>query len=265
MDPSGLYAKLPPDIRIIRLLRILPKLADTSETDEIHCELHTSSLWDAKGHYRALSYTWSGGDNTGPQPYVYCNQAIVNVTHNLYEALHRLRGSREAVELWVDFLCINQADDEERTHQVGMMRDIYSHCSEVIIWLGAGGLGNSRELEDVRFHGDERDLPMVQRHMQHLMSRNRNGPLEARDFYGAFCLLSMLAMGMVASKIWYMRNLDYAPSTISGLNDLLERSWVSLARSFPLSAESNLWSYTVDESLGRSGDRRRPEGSGLLQ
>lgn len=238
MDLTSLYAKLPPEVRIIRLLRLLSRRSDIPET-EIHCELHTSSLRNASGQYRALSYAWSGGDTTGPQPYVYCNKVIVNVTRNLYEALHRLRGSRNAVELWVDFLCINQADDEERTHQVGMMRDIYSHCSEVVIWLGAGSLGASRDLEDVRFQGDERDMPMVQNHMQHLMSRDRNGPLEAKDSYGAFCLLSMLAMGMVASKIWYMRNLDYAPSTISGLNDILGRSWVSCYQDFSMQHKNN--------------------------
>ena len=38
--------------------------------------------------------------------------------------------------LWVDALCINQDDQEERARQIAMMGDIYSHAANVIVWLG---------------------------------------------------------------------------------------------------------------------------------
>jgi hypothetical protein len=36
----------------------------------------------------------------------------------------------------VDAICINQKDDKERGHQVGMMRDVYSKATDVLVWLG---------------------------------------------------------------------------------------------------------------------------------
>lgn len=39
--------------------------------------------------------------------------------------------------LWIDSICINQEDVEERNSQVKIMGDIYKNASTVVIWLGA--------------------------------------------------------------------------------------------------------------------------------
>jgi hypothetical protein len=38
--------------------------------------------------------------------------------------------------LWIDALCINQHDIEERNAQVKNMSDIYEQASQVLVWLG---------------------------------------------------------------------------------------------------------------------------------
>ncbi|KAI0097430.1 heterokaryon incompatibility protein-domain-containing protein [Nemania sp. FL0031] len=55
---------------------------------------------------------------------------------NLYSALRFLRYADHARALWVDALCINQDDDDERNHQVRLMNHIYSKAKQVIAWLG---------------------------------------------------------------------------------------------------------------------------------
>ncbi|GAB1206096.1 hypothetical protein APSETT445_004777 [Aspergillus pseudonomiae] len=47
-----------------------------------------------------------------------------------------LRSGSEAVCLWVDAVCINQSDDEEKTEQVKMMGKIYAQSQEVVVYLG---------------------------------------------------------------------------------------------------------------------------------
>lgn len=58
-------------------------------------------------------------------------------------------------------MCINQADDDERTHQVGMMRDIYAKASEVIIWSGIRGhdedLGKKMEVDALDMMSEDVD------------------------------------------------------------------------------------------------------------
>jgi len=66
-----------------------------------------------------------------------CNQQPVYLRKNLYEALQtmKLRDDRPAY-LWVDAICINQSDGDERSSQVGLMSDIYSQADLIIAWLG---------------------------------------------------------------------------------------------------------------------------------
>jgi hypothetical protein len=58
------------------------------------------------------------------------------VTKNLYLALLRLRHPETERTLWVDALCINQVDLDEKRHQIALMADIYTKASTVIMWLG---------------------------------------------------------------------------------------------------------------------------------
>ena len=38
--------------------------------------------------------------------------------------------------LWIDAICINQSDPQERARQVSIMDEIYARCRSVIAWLG---------------------------------------------------------------------------------------------------------------------------------
>ena len=83
--------------------------------------------------YIALSYAWGipGPTHALPVP-GHC----IEVQVNLYRALQSLRARRLQSLLWIDALCINQSGAKEKSHQIPLMRDIYSQASTVLIWLG---------------------------------------------------------------------------------------------------------------------------------
>lgn len=99
--------------------------------------------------YIALSYVW--GDPTNSHP-VNVNCRDFNVTQNLYEALLHINELSSIFEeglcrqsesgqanlfLWVDAICINQRDIDEKSEQVPRMTEIFSSAYTVLIWLGA--------------------------------------------------------------------------------------------------------------------------------
>ena len=60
------------------------------------------------------------------------------VRRNLYCAIKALRREHEPRAIWIDAICINQADIAERGFQVAQMSSIYAMAETVIVWLGKG-------------------------------------------------------------------------------------------------------------------------------
>jgi hypothetical protein len=92
----------------------------------------------AWGDFEALSYTW--GDE-GDAKSIVVNGNRKEVSKNLEAALGTLRGLQETrlgMSYWVDSLCIDQGNVEERNAQVKRMREIYGRARSVIVWLGQG-------------------------------------------------------------------------------------------------------------------------------
>ncbi|KAK7213742.1 hypothetical protein V2G26_020920 [Clonostachys chloroleuca] len=127
------YQPLDSSTNQIRLLR----LRKGYHTDAIECEIFETSLDEADCiPYEALSYTW--GFESEPAE-IKLNGEVAWVTWNLYMALSCLRLSDRDRLLWVDALCINQSNDQERGHQVSHMKQIYQNAEQVLIWLGRAG------------------------------------------------------------------------------------------------------------------------------
>jgi Heterokaryon incompatibility protein (HET) len=112
----------------IRLIQLLPGRG----LEQIVCTMSSDCL-DYRPHYTALSYVW--GDSTVPHP-ISVNGMLFPVTSNLYSALTHLRDEQIQQTLWVDAICINQNDSEEKGHQVGQMIRVYEQADQVIAWLG---------------------------------------------------------------------------------------------------------------------------------
>lgn len=115
-------------------IRIVLLAPGRSHEVAIHCRIKTSTLpLDESSDYEALSYTW--GDTSDKQP-IDLDGKEFYVTKNLDGALRYLRDKRTERVLWVDAICIDQADNDEKSRQVQMMHRIYAHARKVLVWLG---------------------------------------------------------------------------------------------------------------------------------
>jgi hypothetical protein len=76
----------------------------------------------------------------GPLPdgKIVCDGVEMPVGGELFRAIKHLRDKDEFLRIWIDALCINQADIHERTEHVKVMGNIYENASMVRIWLGDG-------------------------------------------------------------------------------------------------------------------------------
>ena len=139
------YSSFLPGDDSIRLLRLMPNRDGTAA---IECQLFNYTLEPGEGThlYEALSYVWGNPDKTLP---IFIGDHCVKITKNLHAALLRLRNHSIERIVWVDAICINQADDREKGHQVQYMAKIYGQASRVIIWLGEGTDDSDQAFEDI--------------------------------------------------------------------------------------------------------------------
>ncbi|KAL7813690.1 heterokaryon incompatibility domain-containing protein [Trichoderma aethiopicum] len=124
------YERLNLERPAIRLLRLHCGLIN-----QISCELFQAELHHRQDSvsYEALSYTWGSPNVTES---ILVNGYRMEITHNLHEALLHLRREDEDRILWVDAVCIDQANLKERGHQVAQMGEIYGEADRVIFRLG---------------------------------------------------------------------------------------------------------------------------------
>src|SRR5215469_9891140 len=123
---SSPYKQLDASKREIRLLVLNPGL------DELSGRLIHESL-DAKPSYEALSYTW------GQPPFhhrIQIDNHIFQIGANLEGALRELRKPDFSRTLWIDAICINQSNEQERRQQVQEMQYIFASAVQVRAWIG---------------------------------------------------------------------------------------------------------------------------------
>ncbi|GJD00381.1 Heterokaryon incompatibility protein [Colletotrichum higginsianum IMI 349063] len=128
------HSPLNRDRREIRLVRLRPPSNADLITAPVSLEIRHVSL-DDDVLYAALSYVWGDAADTVP---IDIDGAPFRVTRNLHAALQQF--ARDGVDswLWVDAVCIAQADLAEKSWQIDAMRDVFGGAVMVYMWLGPG-------------------------------------------------------------------------------------------------------------------------------
>jgi len=142
----------PASIRLVKLHRGLITDQPSFALDVFHL--------DGSPPFDALSYTWGnpfpeclplpeshvGVDFDLDSETTLCNGRPFKVRRNLLDALRRLQALptprldhiHQSEYIWIDAICIDQSNLEERAGQVQIMGKIYAQAEAVIVWLGEG-------------------------------------------------------------------------------------------------------------------------------
>lgn len=89
---------------------------------------------DNAPEYIALSYHW--GDPAPACEWLYLDGKSLLLTNSVDEFLSHFARDHMNQLFWIDALCINQENIEEKQDQIAMMGDIYKRSSKVLVWLG---------------------------------------------------------------------------------------------------------------------------------
>ena len=97
------------------------------------CELIEVPL-DEAPPFEAISYHWGLKPPSIP---INVNGALILVTSAIDELLWYRRSIFTSHCFWIDAICINQTNLDEKSSQIPMMTQIYGRATRVVVWLGA--------------------------------------------------------------------------------------------------------------------------------
>lgn len=120
------YSKLP-NRDSIRLLLLGPE----SSSGAISCSLIEEPISTLR-EYSALSYTWGTADTVKE---ILVNGRQMMVMQTVYDMLEWLSRRGYPQVLWIDSICINQDDAEERAQAISTMTQIFRDAQEICMFL----------------------------------------------------------------------------------------------------------------------------------
>ncbi|GIK05563.1 hypothetical protein Aspvir_009676 [Aspergillus viridinutans] len=113
-------------------IRLITLQASDDYNALIKCTLFEVDRTSAP-EYEALSYVWGAPGSTRN---ILLNGKMIPIRENLEAALRELRRREDPRTLWIDGICIDQSNVEERTDQVKRMDTTYRNAAGVVVWIG---------------------------------------------------------------------------------------------------------------------------------
>lgn len=204
------HESLPDREKFFRLLELLPGKWGSP----VCCRLRTYSI-NFHPDYDAISYVWG---EEWDRVYIFCHRKRLLVPQNLSDVLQRLRYQERSRILWADSVCIDQSNDDERGHQVQLMRAIFRQVHNVNAWLGRGAnfdVDTAFQLIEYLYGAWSRDFP-------------RETVTQQISNY-QWTQLSKLLRSSWFRRVWVVQEVGLASNAflICGSNEM---RWMELAR-----------------------------------
>lgn len=120
-----------PGGEFVRILTLKPAQNGVSLAGNIHVvDLSQRVVSTA---YTAISYVWGSAARVAQ---IEIDGLPLRITASAKEVLCRVRAADVPTTVWIDGICINQDNVQERESQVAFMHKIYAMAAKTFVWLG---------------------------------------------------------------------------------------------------------------------------------
>ena len=151
-----------------------------------------------------------------------------NIRDNLYAALKQFRHPTRDIFLWVDALCIDQENEEEKNQQVAKMARIYTSAYTVLIWLGVGKKDCEEAMDFIDEVIDLRKLDNMTRNEQTIEKWNAFVELFRSSWFSRRWVIQELALARHATvhysgkSVYWTYFADAVALFVSRIDDIKE-------------------------------------------
>ncbi|KAH8628999.1 hypothetical protein IG631_16256 [Alternaria alternata] len=139
----------------LRYLYLLPRThnIDIDGQTVVRCELLSDA--DEQGpSYAGLSYAWGDAQICRP---MLVGDKVFYATENLAVALEHLQEEEKTITFWVDAICIDQSDSNEKSVQVQRMGNVFASAVVVIAWVGPAADNSDLALQELERYSEDID------------------------------------------------------------------------------------------------------------
>jgi hypothetical protein len=113
-------------------------------------------------YFSALSWCWSSREERKPDSFK-CDEQLFPISRHLYNLLSNLnsKNTHSSLRIWIDSICINQDDSNEKNAHVAKMHEIYGQARNVIVWLGMPESGSNLVMDSQKISELNRALQLL--------------------------------------------------------------------------------------------------------
>ncbi|KAK6860420.1 HET-domain-containing protein [Apiospora arundinis] len=129
------YHPLPANAQT-RIIELFPSPPGSEAETPLRCRLRDFNVYGDMDceDYEAVSYAW--GEPRFTEQLIVDDDYFLMTTVNFRDALRRFQLPDRPRLLWIDAVCINQQDEEDKGRQIPFMSQVYSGACGVLVWLG---------------------------------------------------------------------------------------------------------------------------------
>jgi hypothetical protein len=201
MEPATFdgYRKLNKERREIRIVTLegFETPPDKPTSRNVTCTVEQIPL-DRANPFYALSYVWGDPSDTD---LITLEGKRFRVRRNLWEFLQQLCGRFSKLRVWLDYICINQQDIEERNYQVSMMDQIYRSADAVYAWIGPMTVDSEDFFENVQIISghQNKSVRTTQNYDSYEKLMSKYHDIAARDYWKRLWIIQEFVL---ARNLW---------------------------------------------------------------